>query len=83
MEIGSRYVMFGLLLLEDATGSKVQNIAHQHRNDSEKINMEILQRWIDGRGKLPVTWQTLTDVLRYCNLSELAAEIEAMKVVES
>ena len=51
-------------------------------NDAEQINMEVLRQWITGRGKQPVTWKTLTAVLRDIDLSALAGEIEAVKCCE-
>ena len=54
-------------------------MAHKHLNDPERINIEILQEWVTGRGKQPVTWTTLVEVLRDIELSVLAAEIEAVK----
>ena len=41
--------------------------------------MEVLQQWITGRGKHPVTWTTLTQCLRDTELTVLAGEIEAIK----
>ena len=41
--------------------------------------MEVLQQWITGRGKHPVTWTTLTQCLRDTELTVLASEIEAIK----
>ena len=40
------------------------------------VNFEILQRWVQGKGKLPVEWATLIEVLRDIKLSELAHEME-------
>ena len=54
-------------------------IAHKHRENAEKINMEIFQEWLIGRGKQPVTWATLVEVLRDIELTALASEIEAVK----
>ena len=79
LKIGLYYVMFGVLLLDDHSGTKIQIFAHKHNSDAELINMDILQEWIDGRGRRPVTWATLTEVLRECGLSELASDIEASK----
>ena len=42
--------------------------------------MEILEEWIAGRGKHPVTWNTLVEVLHDIELSALAREIEAIKL---
>ena len=81
-EVGTKYVQFGTFLLDDRTGSRVKNIAHKHSNDAERINTEILQEWLTGRGKQPVTWVTLVEVLYYIELSSLAGEIEAAKCLQ-
>ena len=70
---------FGLLLLDDKKGKKVQGIVYKHGRDVEQINMEILQRWIGGEGKQPVTWGTLVEVLRDVELTALADDIAAVK----
>ena len=54
-------------------------MAHKHLNDAEQINTEILQEWLTGKGKQPVTWATLVEVLRDIELTALAREIEAVK----
>ena len=53
---------------------------HKHRGDTEQINMEILEEWVSWRGRQPVSWATLTEVLRDVELSELASDIEAVKL---
>ena len=53
---------------------------HKHREDAEKINMEILEEWVNGRGRQPVSWATLTEILRDVELSELASDIKAVKL---
>ena len=63
--------------------ARVNSIAHKHKNDAEQINGEIIQRWIAGRGKCPVTWGTLTEVLRDSELTILAGEIEAVKCLHN
>ena len=78
-EIGTKYTTFGILLLEDKSGMRIETIAHKHMKDAEKINIEVLQEWIAGRGLCPVTWQTLTDVLCDVELSVLAKEIQNVK----
>ena len=44
--------------------------------------MEVLEEWTTGRGKHPVTWKTLTQVLHDIELSTLGREIEAVKCCE-
>ena len=79
VEIVTKYVLFGAFLLDDTTGSRVKIMAHKHLNDAEQINTEILQEWLTEKGKQPVTWTTLIEVLRDIELTALAGEIEAVK----
>ena len=79
-EIGIRYLQFGILLLEDTNGTKVRNMEHKHQRNVEQINMEILYHWVSGMGRQPVSWTTLTEVLRDVGLCELASDIEAVKL---
>ena len=79
VEIATKYVRFGTFLLDDRNGSRVKIMAHKHLNDAEQINTEILQEWLTGRGRQPVNWATLVDVLHNIELSTLAGEIEAVK----
>ena len=51
-------------------------IVKQYHYDATDINMEILQRWIQGKGKLPVDWATLIKVLKDIGLPELARKME-------
>ena len=71
-----KYKTFGILLLNDLTGAKIAAIAQRCLNGGEQINIEILQEWLQGKGKKPVSWQTLVDVLKDTGLSELAMDIE-------
>ena len=75
-EVGTKYYKFGLFLLED---NRIRAIAYKYMNDAEQINREVLRQWIADRGKYPVTWKTLTGVLRDIELVTLAREIEAVK----
>lgn len=78
-QIGTKYLQFGILLLNDSTGDRVDSIKHEHSQHAENINIQILQEWIKGNGKEPVSWKTLTEVLRKIGLSRLATEIEEAK----
>ena len=77
--VGARYTIFGVALLEDDYGERVENIVGKHRPNAEEINNEIIREWIAGRGKKPVTWNTFIKVLREIDLTNLADEIEAVK----
>ena len=71
---------FGLFLLDN---DRIHAIAYKYMDDAEQINREVLRQWIADRGKHPVTWETLTEVLRDIELVTLAREIEAVKCVNS
>ena len=79
VEISTKYVQFGTFLLDDRNGSRIKIMARKHHYDAEEINTEILQEWLTGKGKQPVTWTTLIEVLHDIELSALAGEIEAVK----
>ena len=78
-EIGVKYGDFGLLQLDDHNGTRIRALALKHMNDANEINIEIIERWVAGKGKHPVTWKTLTHVLCDIELSTLAEETEAIK----
>ena len=54
-------------------------MTRKHLNDAEQINTEILQDWLAGKCKQPVTWATLVGVLCDIELSTLAGQIKAVK----
>ena len=66
-------------LVEDDTGAIIQSIAHQCMNDPEQINMDVLRQWLTGKGKHPITWKTLAELLHDIELNTLAREIEIVK----
>ena len=82
-EIGAEYNKFGPFLLEDDNGVRIRSIAHKLMNDAEQINIEVLQQWLTGKGKHPITWKTLTEVLHCIGLKTLAREIEIVKCPEN
>ena len=82
-KIGVDYYNFGLFLLEDDSGARICSIAHEHMNNAEQINMEVLRQWLTGKAKHPITWKTLTEVLHAIELKTLAREIEIVKCPEN
>jgi len=56
-EISTNYLKVGILLLKDEAGARVKGIEHRYREDSEQIIPKILEQWINGNGKQPVTWE--------------------------
>ena len=75
-QIGTHYSKLGPLLLNDGTGAVTSAIVSQYQLNAVAINQEILTRWLQGQGKKPVSWSTLTDVLKEVGLSELSQMIQ-------
>ena len=75
-QIGTHYWELGVLLLDDTTGQVTQAIIEHHHEDATKINLQIFQKWIQGKGKLPVEWSTLVEVIKDIGLVQLASEME-------
>ena len=78
-QVGANYSTFGIILLNDRTGSQVESIEEYCLRNPEKITRKILQEWLEGKG-VPVTWESLVQTLRDTNLSTLADEIQASKI---
>ena len=53
----------------------IRALESQHCN-AENITKVILQRWLEGKGKTPVSWATLIDVLKWVGMNVLADQIE-------
>ena len=75
-EIGTDYEHFGTLILEDQTGSRVKSIDKTKHGDTVDIAVEILRLWLQGKGRLPVTWRTLVECLQDIGLNVLANNIK-------
>lgn len=70
------YIQVGPLLLDDETGALTAAIESECQKNAVNINTKIFMNWLQGKGKLPVTWETLVDVLKQVRLCELAGTIE-------
>ena len=64
VQVGRKYVKFGLLLLEDTNGVIVKALDVEHMKNAERINVAILTKWLQGKGVKPITWSTLAYVLK-------------------
>ena len=82
-EIQNNHELFGTLLLEDTNGNVVQGIVKASNGNPVDITVEILRWWLQGSGRLPVTWQTLIKCLRDTKLNVAADYIEGSLFQES
>ena len=76
-EIGPDYERFGTFLLEDNNGNKIKIIERNKRGDVVEINAEILRQWLQGKGRRPVTWNTLIQCMQDSELHVLSEHIES------
>ena len=74
--VGANYSTFGILLLNDAIGSRVQALTMASQGNIYHTILRILQEWLEGRGLEPVTWETLIKTLKDSDLSALADEVQ-------
>ena len=68
-QIGANYLKFGIFLLEDSIGTIVTALENEHSKNAERINVAILQKWLEEKGVKPVTWSTLVTALQKIKLS--------------
>ena len=74
-EVGANYTTFGVLLLDDETGSRVTAIEKECQKHADDVTIRILQEWLEGKGLQPVIWETLVQTLRDTGLSALADKV--------
>ena len=54
----------------------MKTIERSEHDDPLRITVEILRQWLQGNGKLPVSWGTLVQCLRNSNLNVITDSIE-------
>ena len=74
--IGVKYSDFGMFLLQDHDLTKVSALELTWQRASLPICRDIMKDWVQGKGKLPVTYATLLHCLRDADLHSLAKDIE-------
>lgn len=62
--------------MEDKNGIEVKTIEKAKLGVPVDITVEILQQWLQGKGRLPVAWQTFIECLRDAKLHVVADDIE-------
>ena len=74
-EMGTNYRQFGILLLEDQTGAHISALERELMKNAQDINYRVFQEWLEGKGRRPVSWETLISVLEDIGLNQLAKSI--------
>ena len=78
--IGTATTKFGIHLLQDEMGARVASILQSTQHRTEEANQQLLVEWVQGSGKMPVSWKTLVSVLDSAELRSLAQEIREVKL---
>ena len=73
--VGPKIKPFGTYLLRDNLGDKMANITESCRENPEKMAMEVLRRWLQGKG-VEVSWESLIATLRKSKLKLMADQIQ-------
>lgn len=76
-KVATNYIKFGIILLNDKTGSLVLGLKQACPGNLEDVVLMILHEWMKGNG-LPVTWESLVQALRETELSILANQIQPL-----
>ena len=76
-QIGVHYNVFGPFLLNDDDGSVTDALQKECMRESHAINLEISKKWLQGKGKWPITWATFLRVLKKMDMKALAFHIES------
>ena len=61
IEVGMKYEMLGTLLLNDTRGVILPTIESEKLLNATEIITETMRRWVNGKGRQPVTSQTLIE----------------------
>ncbi len=69
------YSQFSSCVLQDE-GSQLKGIEAGQGPKPKKIMNEVFSEWIEGRGKIPVSWRTMISCLETTGFRELAGELK-------
>ena len=73
--VGTKYHSLGTQLLLESFGY-IRSLERELDKNAERINCQIFQEWLDGKGRKPTSWATLVGVLNDIEMGELAKKIE-------
>ena len=76
-EVAPHWTKFALGLDFDPNGTTIQTIERKRPTDPEACCQEMLEMWLQGKGRQPATWKLLVEILHdFCDLNVLANKIE-------
>ena len=58
----------------------MEAIVRECRERAQDINRQVFRAWKKGRGREPLSWSTLADVLHDIGLNKLAEDVSSAKL---
>lgn len=74
--IGVDYKNFGIMLLDDENGDRVEAIILEQDKNAAGINCQLFISWLDGKGWKPVTWGTFVTALQSIERKDLVNKVK-------
>lgn len=71
--LASQWKKFGIHLNFDETGYTLRNIK---KECSEECCIEMMEMWLEGKGRQPVTWATLIELLEDAEHKSIAEQLK-------
>ena len=75
-KVSPRWSEFAVQLDFDNDGTTMQMIRERCYPDPEDCCKEMMREWLSGKGRQPVTWELLVEILKDCELEVLAKQVE-------
>ena len=67
---------FVTCILDDEKGNKIKEIRNNIKQTGGGVMDRVFNDWLNGKGKMPVTWQTLIACLEFAQLMALVEVIK-------
>ena len=59
-------------------GHDISRIERDHKESVVRACRTMFSEWLEGKGRKPISWNTLIKTLKEADYSELASEVEAV-----
>ena len=60
------------------SGHDISRIERDHKDSVVRACRTMFSEWLEGKGRQPITWNTLIKALKEADHSELAREVETI-----
>ena len=74
--VAPRWDMIALRL--HFSGDDISRIERDHKESVVRACRNMFSEWLEGKGRKPISWNTLIKALKEADYSELASEVETV-----